>query len=113
MWTSRAVMATTSLLGLAASAWGLPGSGIVSGCCEALVVEWTWSVLSQEAEMRRAGWRMAVSLVRSQKGRRGEGMLTVLGAVADAADGRGVLAESCLLASREINPIIRCQSLMP
>jgi hypothetical protein len=54
-------MATTSLLGLAASAWGLPGSGIVSGCCEALVVEWTWSVLSQEAEMRRAGWRMAVS----------------------------------------------------
>lgn len=107
-------MATTTLLGLAARAWGLPGSGIVSGCWEALVVEWTWSVLSQEAEMRRAGWMMAVSLVRLPQGigRRSD-VLTVLGAVDDAADGRGVLAKGCLLSTREINPIIGNQSLIP
>ena len=57
MWTRRAVMATTSLVGLAASAWGLPGRGMDRGFWEGLSVEWTWRVLSQEAEMRRAGGR--------------------------------------------------------
>jgi len=46
-------MATTTLDGLAARAWGLPGRGTVryaDGCCGL----WMWRVLSQEAEIRMA-----------------------------------------------------------
>jgi hypothetical protein len=52
-------MATTSFVGEAARAWGLPGREMVrwvSGVGEEGL--WMWRVLSQEAEMRRAGWEM-------------------------------------------------------
>lgn len=46
-------MATTTLEGLEAMAWGLPGSSMVRWGWEVAVL-WMWRVLSQEAEMRMA-----------------------------------------------------------
>ncbi len=77
-------MATTTLVGLAARAWGLPGRVMVRGGWEGAAVLWMWRVLSQEAEMRRAGERGGVSgCVSVWVG----GVLTVFGAVDDTADG--------------------------
>lgn len=54
METNLAVMATTTLVGEAARAWGLPGSRMVRWLVgseeEGL---WTWRVQSHDAEMRR------------------------------------------------------------
>lgn len=66
MCTSRAVMATTTLEGLAARACGFPGSEMVIGVEVGALVLWTWRVWSQEAEMSMA---MREGLRVSQRGR--------------------------------------------
>jgi len=45
-------MATTSLVGLAARAWGFPGRETMRGCEVGDLRSWKWRVESQEADTR-------------------------------------------------------------